>query len=208
LIELICLVWVNSTQTNEIFWALGFTVLNVIISRAYEYTNTSRNLLHISFGSEVSLLWLYSGTLLSVKPCAETQANPVRLAWDRLKIHWIFRGDWNMKLQNLAEPVVLLLFLKKKRSLFPWSVKEVNKGSDSTGRVILHQLERERSCWGNCVCFFMKLLIWLTHCSFWLWGIAIVLVLESVESNLKWCRIIEMWFAAYVLQCNTYQQAL
>jgi len=51
-----------------------------------------------------------------------------------------------MKLQNLAEPVVLLLFLKKKRSLFPWSVKEVNKGSDSTGRVILHQLERERSC--------------------------------------------------------------
>lgn len=48
-----------------------------------------------------------------------------------------------MKIQNLAKPVVLLFFLKKKVSLFPWSVKEVNKGSDSTGRVILHQLERE-----------------------------------------------------------------
>lgn len=47
-----------------------------------------------------------------------------------------------MKIRSLAEPVVWLLFLTK-MSLFPWSVKEVNKAGDSTGRVILHQSERD-----------------------------------------------------------------
>lgn len=55
-----------------------------------------------------------------------------------------------------------------KKSLFPWSVKEVNKGSDSTGRVILHQSEREIEAQRGYVevivffFFFMMLLVWLT----------------------------------------------
>lgn len=99
--------------------------------------------------------------------------------------------------------------LPEKMSLFPWSVKWIKEVTVQDVWYCISWRERlrqrERSCWGNCVFYVGSLSGWLFIL---LRGIAIVLVLESVESNLKWCSIIEMWFAAYVLQCNTYHQAL